>query len=341
MTNTDGGGFLDGDSARWWARGLAPAGPTVTRGQAERVTGHLRVAARRAPSIVAEITGLQRASELAGHFPRLVVDRPTWAEANVAMFVELIGEHLSAQTGFAAKQGAALELGGMLGLLSTRVLGQFDPFSGRLYLVAPNIVNTRRLLRVSEKDFAMWVALHEQTHAVQFAAAPWLPDYLRSELGNLLEGMSEDHLARVWRLLRNLPRSIKDRDGAPVGALAQAALTPRELQSMERVAAVMSMLEGHADVVMDQADDHIPSTTRIRKRFTRRREEPGFGESLLRRLIGMDAKLAQYRDGAVFVNAVVADVGHEGFNRVFEAPDNLPTPAEIAEPGLWIARMGQ
>lgn len=335
------GDFLDWEAAAWWARVLTPVGPTVTRRQAEAVAAHLRRSAESAPQIVAKVTGLEDASARAQNFPRLVVDRARWGEANVEMFSALTGAHLPRTPGLAAQQGAAIELGGLLGLLSARVLGQFDPFSSRLYLVAPNIIHTRRTLGVDEGDFSMWVALHEQTHAVQFAAAPWLPGYLQEQLGALLESMSADQTARAWRMVRRLPGALRRREDATVGALTQAALTEAEAAHLERVVAVMSMLEGHADVVMDSAEPIVPTTRAIRARFTRRRVEPSLGEAILRKLIGMDAKLRQYRDGAKFVTGVVERVGHAGFNRVFESADHLPTPAEIAHPEQWVARVAE
>lgn len=330
---------LDWDAAAWWAQTLTPVGPTATRGQATRVAGYLRGAASQAPEIVAGVTGLDRASQRAGQFPRLVVDRRGWAKANVEMFSGLIGGHVPVAHNYAVNMGTALELGGLLALLATRVLGQFDPFSSRLYLVAPNIIQVRRNLRVNEEDFAMWVALHEQTHAVQFAAAPWLPDYMRSELGALLDSVSADPNGRVWQTIRRLPNALRRREEASVGLLTQAALSEAESEQIERIVAVMSMLEGHADVVMDSAESAVPSTRNIRDRFTQRRTQPRMGDMLLRRLIGMDAKLRQYQDGAAFVSGVIAHAGHEGFNRVFDQAENLPSPDEIAHPQRWVERV--
>src|SRR5699024_10325633 len=258
---------------------------------------------------------------------------------NVGMFADLTRGHVPPSTNFVAQQGAAVELGGLLGLLSTRVLGQFDPFSSRLYLVAPNIVHTRRLLGVDEAELSICVSLHEQPHPVPVAAATWLPNYVQTQLGSLLESMADDPTARAWRTVRRLPRTLRSKEEASVGALTQAALTDDETLRLERIVAVMSMLEGHADVVMDSAESAVPSTRAIRARFTRRRMEPSLGETVLRRLIGLDAKLRQYRDGAKFVNGVVTRVGHGGFNRVFEVEANLPTPKEVADPGRWVARV--
>ena len=102
----------------------------------------------------------------------------------------------------------------------------------------------------------------------------------------------------------------------------------------------MSLLEGHADVVMDGVGPEvIPSVEHIRARFTQRRKGVGSLDKLLRRLLGLDQKMAQYRDGAVFVRAAVDKVGMEGFNAVWAEPANLPTKAEIHDPDAWVTRV--
>ena len=83
----------------------------------------------------------------------------------------------------------------------------------------------------------------------------------------------------------------------------------------------------------------IPSVADIRRKFTERRKGVGTLDRLLRRLLGLDQKMAQYRDGAVFVRAAVDKVGMEGFNAVWSEPANLPTKSEILDPSLWIARV--
>jgi putative hydrolase len=79
----------------------------------------------------------------------------------------------------------------------------------------------------------------------------------------------------------------------------------------------------------------------IRGRFDERRKGVGTLDRLLRRLLGLEAKMAQYRDGAAFVRAVVDKVGMADFNAVWAGPENLPTKAEIDDPPLWISRVLQ
>ncbi len=79
----------------------------------------------------------------------------------------------------------------------------------------------------------------------------------------------------------------------------------------------------------------------IRARFDQRRKGVGTLDRMLRKLLGLDAKMAQYRDGAVFVRAVVDKVGMDDFNAVWQSPDHLPSKAEIHDPHAWIARVLQ
>ena len=109
---------------------------------------------------------------------------------------------------------------------------------------------------------------------------------------------------------------------------------------LDRITAVMSLLEGHADVVMDGVGPAvIPSVNQIRRKFERRRKGASGLDRVLRRLLGFDAKLAQYRNGAAFVRGVMAEVGMDGFNKVWVSPENLPSLAEIGDPVTWVRRV--
>ena len=102
----------------------------------------------------------------------------------------------------------------------------------------------------------------------------------------------------------------------------------------------MSLLEGHADVVMDDVGPRvIPTVAEIRAKFQQRRLGAGNVDRLLRRLLGLEAKMRQYRDGAVFVRAVTDTVGVDGFNAVWTSPETLPLPEEIQQPDVWVRRV--
>ncbi|WP_244931191.1 zinc-dependent metalloprotease [Nocardioides sp. W7] len=337
--------MVDWDLAVKIGSRIAGEGPAITREQAAAAVTELRAGATRSTGLVREFTGLDAPDDTA---PVLVVDRPGWIQANADGFRTILSPLVDKLTekkppsGLALAVGSrvtAVEIGGLLGFLAGKVLGQFDPFHdphGRLLLVAPNIVHIERELGVDPTDFRLWVCLHEETHRVQFTAVPWMRDHLFSEVRAIAETVDsspalEDGLQRVFETLRS---------GVGGGSLMDALGSPEQRAIVDRVTGVMSLLEGHADVVMDGVGPHvIPSVAVIRSKFNDRRGGVGTLDRLLRRLLGLDAKMAQYRNGAKFVRGVVDKVGMAEFNAVWERPEHLPTTAEIADPEAWVARV--
>lgn len=110
---------------------------------------------------------------------------------------------------------------------------------------------------------------------------------------------------------------------------------------MSHLTAVMSLLEGHANVVMDAVDASIvPTVKTIRRRFEDRGKNRSPLERLVRKLLQLDAKAAQYRDGQKFVGHIVDVIGMEKFNTIWESSEHLPTEEELHDPDSWISRMG-
>jgi coenzyme F420 biosynthesis associated uncharacterized protein len=293
--------------------------------------------------------------------PVLVIDRPGWIQANADAF-KTIMEPLTtkaaakiAATGRSGGQMQAVtarvsgaEVGALLSYLAPKILGQFDPFypgapdepGGRLLLVAPNVVMVERELELDPSDFRLWVCLHEETHRVQFTAVPWMRDHIHGRIAALVEsieiepgrlaGMLTDGLKRVGDLVR----------GDDEVSLLDLIQTPEQRAIVDQVTAVMSLLEGHADVVMDGVGPEvIGSVAEIRRKFNRRRTGGGTLDRVVRRLLGVDAKMAQYRNGAIFVRGVVDQVGMAGFNAVWTSPETLPSRAEIGDPEAWVRRV--
>ncbi|GEK22522.1 zinc-dependent metalloprotease [Cellulomonas xylanilytica] len=343
-------GPVDWELATRIAARLAAPGPVADRAELTALVDELRDAAGRAAVHASAITGLSAAD---GTPPEqvstvLVVDRPHWAQANAQVFAAMTGPLAGAAPSATARAGAAVQVGGVLALLSGKVLGQFDPFTsrdghGRLLLVAPNVLHHERRLKVDPSDFRLWVALHEQTHALQFAAAPWLADHLRSRAGELMTDLAADKalVPRAGELLQAVTRAVMG--GADDGVGVLDLLSARQREVFEEVGAVMALLEGHADVAMDEVGPRVvPSVRKIRKAFEARRDEAARSRGMdrvLRRLLGLDTKLAQYRDGAAFVRAVRKDVGLDGLNAVWASAGHLPLPQEIADPRAWVRRV--
>ncbi|MEU8587208.1 zinc-dependent metalloprotease [Streptomyces sp. NPDC048664] len=369
MTSIGGAEMVDWNLAVATATRLARPGPEVTRDEARAVVAELR---RHAKASEEHVRGFTRMGDESTHdTPVLVVDRPGWVRANVAGFREILRPLLDkmqerrgsttggAVLGAVGGKVTGVELGMLLSFLSSRVLGQYETFApptrdlpagqnggGRLLLVAPNIVHVERELDVRPHDFRLWVCLHEETHRTQFTAVPWLRDHLEGEIQSFL-GETEVDPMTVLERVREAAQSFaggrpESEEGEEDGrSLVELVQTPAQREILGRLTAVMSLLEGHADFVMDGVGpDVVPSVAEIREKFQQRRAKGASRLDLaLRKLLGLDAKLRQYRDGERFVRAVVEQVGMDGFNRVWTSPNTLPTKSEIAKPAEWIARV--
>jgi coenzyme F420 biosynthesis associated uncharacterized protein len=343
--------IVDWELAARTAARVGRPGPEVSPAEAGQIVAELRRSAVAAHPHVQGVTGLHT---VAGEGV-LVVDRAGWAKANIAAFRTLLAPVVtevyekrdkpapSARVAALGSRVTGAEVGALLGFLSSRVLGQYDAFGdrGRLLLVAPTIVAIERELGVIPADFRLWVCLHEETHRVQFTATDWLAGHLLGEVRGLIgELMLEPSQVadRLAGALRGLPDIIRgDSTAAP---LLEALQTPEQRRRLAAITAVMSLLEGHADVVMDDVGPQVvPTVAVIRERFSKRRAGRGAVDQLLRRLLGLDAKARQYADGARFVRGVIEQVGMDGFNRVWTSPETLPRPEEIADPPAWVRRV--
>jgi coenzyme F420 biosynthesis associated uncharacterized protein len=343
---------IDWDLAIATARRLAPSGPELEPGAAREAVAMLRGLAREAIAPVREVTGLVAPDTS----PAVVVDRGAWIASNVEGMKTILGswETLSERTENApavvrslGSRGTALQLGAVLAWLSTKVLGQFETFGagphqpGRLLLVAPTIVSVEQQLDVDPRDFRFWVCLHEETHRVQFGAVPWLGEHFAARIQALLEASdlsARESMERLVAFVYALVRSL--RSGSDVSVI-DALQTPEQKILFDELTGLMSLLEGHADVVMDDVGPAVvPSVRTIRERFSERREQVRGVDQIARRALGMDAKMRQYTDGAAFVRHVVDRVGMPGFNRVWTSPDHLPSRVEIHDPDAWMNRVG-
>ncbi|RVU16730.1 coenzyme F420 biosynthesis-associated protein [Streptomyces antnestii] len=372
MTSIGGAsGMVDWNLAVATATRLVRPGPEVSRDEARAIVAELR---RHAKAAEEHVRGFTRMTTDEVHdTPVLVVDRPGWVRANVAGFRELLKPLLDkmeerrgsgpggAMLGAVGGKVTGVELGMLLSFLSSRVLGQYETFApatrdlpaapdggGRLLLVAPNIVHVERELDVDPHDFRLWVCLHEETHRTQFTAVPWLRDHLEGEIQSFLGETDVDpmtFLERIREAAQSLagarPEGERGEGDDGGRSLVELVQSPAQREILARLTAVMSLLEGHADFVMDGVGPAVvPSVSEIREKFKERRQKGASRLDLaLRKLLGLDAKLRQYRDGERFVRAVVNEVGMDGFNRVWTSPNTLPTKAEIAKPADWVARV--
>jgi coenzyme F420 biosynthesis associated uncharacterized protein len=346
-------GYVDWGFAKATGRRLVPAGPIVTAAEAAEVVVALRSAADRARVPVAETA---RMHSPAGSSPVLIVDRPGWIDANVdslrSMLEPVVAAMIAKRKGPTLPQSSLVqgvggkvtgaEAGALMSFFASKILGQYDlapDGTPRLLLVAPNMLHTEREMGVDPADFRLWVCLHEETHRVQFTAVPWLRQHVIDSARQLALDLAPDPEQLGDKLLQfaqNLPDAL--RSGG--NGLTDIFATPEQRAQIARVTAIMSLLEGHADVVMDDVGPAVvPTVEQIRARFQQRREDVGSIDKILRRLLGLEAKMRQYRDGAVFVRAVTDKVGTDGFNAVWTSPQTLPLPEEIQNPASWVQRI--
>ena len=362
--------LVDWELAANTARRLAGPGPDLTQAEAAEVVRELRQLADEAHHHVVAYTGM--VPDPALRTTSEVVDRGAWAKYNVQGMRATLGPLLDkiaarrlargsaaeSRTGAlgrlsavaaaggvkAGRTATGVEVGSILAFLGSRVLGQYETFlppgtgDGRLLLVAPNIVDVERRLGVDPRDFRMWVCVHEQTHHLQFTAAPWLQPHLRGLINRLADATDVDPRAVISRL-RDSIRDRKSGD-APVGGPAAYLQSPEQRAVVREIQALMTLLEGHADQVMDAVGPAvIPSVGEIRTRFEARRREGGSPiDRLLRKVLGLDAKLEQYRVGGAFCRAVTTRGGPDAMRVAFAGPEYLPTNDELEAPDRWLAR---
>ena len=290
-----------------------------------------------------------------------VVSRGEWIASNLAELTKLLTpaeERLSAEFSLPGPLGpiarkalgaaAGAEAGAVMGYASKRVLGQYqvslraDPGEPRMLLVGANLEEAAGKLGVEPEPFLLWVLIHEQTHSIQFGSVPWLRDHLSGLVAELLDSASGGLdvgaiVARAKDLVAPDPRAglrrILD------GELTRIFAGKEQAEVMDRMAAVMAVVEGYAEHVMDEASAGAPELALMRERMDARRAQRTGLADLLARILGMGAKLRQYELGKRWCDAVAAEAGIGGLDRVWESPAALPSLAELDDADAWIRRV--
>ncbi|MCW2298998.1 zinc-dependent metalloprotease [Rhodococcus erythropolis] len=340
------GGAVDWSLAAKAGIKLARGGPAMSRYTAETATAELAEASKRAELPVREVSGLADGLPVPAAD---VLDRAGWITAASRSMAHLTGADPDGSGNLIVGKPAGLQAGAMLAYLSSAILGQYDPFTGEhgtLLLVTPNIVSVERSLRLNPSDFRLWVCLHEVTHRVQFSSSPWLAEYMKESVETLGATVDESMTDVVGRLAAEL-RSRKEpdsSDGATAGGiigLLRASQAEPQRDALDRMLVLGTLLEGHADHVMDAVGPAVvPSVATIRAAFDKRRQRKSNPvQRIIKMLLGMDAKMAQYVRGKAFVDAVVLKVGMEQFNTIWTGPETLPLLDEIDNPDAWVKRV--
>ncbi|MGZ6266010.1 MAG: zinc-dependent metalloprotease, partial [Candidatus Limnocylindrales bacterium] len=289
-----------------------------------------------------------------------VIDRETWIHENVATFARLMGKVekgllddvmppgmgvMKATMAIVNRKVTTRQVGYLLGFLGQRVLGQYDlallsaeAEPGRLVFLDENIRATASALAVPLNPFRTWIALHETTHAYEFEAHPWLRPYLSSRLEHQLVSLSAGVSVMNREAVGRLRRTLR---GASAGEYwMEGFMTAEQKREFREIQAIMSLLEGFGDYVMDDlGKDLVPEVETISAKFhARRAQRTGFERAMMR-LTGMDLKMEQYKKGEAFVSAIAGARGAEALRALWRSPETLPSPEEIEMPQRWVARV--
>ena len=284
-----------------------------------------------------------------------VVDRADWIRNNISSFqrmlrpvTERLGPKLTGPTAPVARGIAGTEVGSLLGLLSKRVLGQYDLLMNEhedrakqdvVSYVGPNILAIEKHYAFAPREFRLWLALHEVTHRAQFTGVPWMREHFLALMNATLSTADPDPKRFLEALKRAVDAVREGRnpldEGGIIGLLADAS----QREALDGIGGLMSLLEGHGDVTMDRAGAALlPSAPRFSSVLRQRRQATGVSK-FFRQLVGFEAKLRQYEDGERFIAAVEATRSVRFIDRAWHGPENLPTLAEIRDPQSWIGRL--
>jgi coenzyme F420 biosynthesis associated uncharacterized protein len=341
-----------------WILAEKIAGYVAGTGDAPAPKADLRALAAESERRVTAYTGIEPAGPIP---PPEGIERREWVQTNIKAMRQLLDPVLDRASGSLSgplKPAMQIALGFVvttevavvLGYLAQRVLGQYElvlldesteTTPPRLLFVLPNLGQAVRSFEAQEDEFMTWVALHEVTHAVQFTGVPWLHGYVAGLVRELL-GTAELRMDSKRKF--SLPTSTEIKRVVAAlrrGDLVSIFTSKAERETFDRVQAVMAVIEGHAEHVMDAvAPDLLPSLPQLRAALDRRRKTQSGLSRLFAKLLGLELKLRQYEQGKAFCDAVVDRVGTSGLQHVFSGPEALPTLQELQDAPAWLRRVG-
>jgi coenzyme F420 biosynthesis associated uncharacterized protein len=341
-------GLVDWRTASAIGSRLAGGGPQLSAIQRARMEEDFAELVPEAESLVVDFTRLHPDGFRARPW---VMQRNEWIDANLRGFqrvLEPLAKRVLSRGGAGAtagirRKGLGLQVGLLMGYVARKVLGQYDLFlppddDGLLYFVGPNVAGIERRFRFQRRDFRMWLCLHEVCHRVQFGSVPWLRGHLTGHIDDYLSAVELDP-KRLLEALKHAVEELRTKGGRSSQELIFLLMTPEQRAVLERVQALMSLLEGHANFVMDRVGaGRVKSADRMRRSLQERRKSTGL-EKTFQRVIGFESKIRQYDVGERFVAKVVDSAGMDSFNLVWADPANLPAMDEVLNPERWLARV--
>jgi len=308
----------------------------------------------KAEELVAVETGLR---SLDGPARGRVIDRGQWIDANIRSFQRLLkpltdslAERLSdGRMSTVSGRVGAVQLGSILGWMSRRVLGQYDLLltededpadQDLVYYVGPNVLALEKRFAFPPGEFRLWLAVHELTHRAQFTGVTWMRHHFIDLVQQTLEAVDPD----PDRILKAVKTLISERRAGHSttldGGVALLFASEEQRLILDEISGLMSLLEGHGDITMGRAGgDLIPSSDRFHRVLHNRRSSAKGVARMMQKLMGLDAKMAQYEQGEKFIEAIEAERGNDAVLAVWQDVSNLPSIAEIRAPELWMDRV--
>jgi len=306
-----------------------------------------------AEALVAEHTGLRPP----GPARAAVVDRHGWVDANVSSMRRLLGP-LTTRVGERMAKSpiagigrsvAGTELGVLLGWFSQRVLGQYDLLVpdddgdgfelDALYYVGPNVLGLEKRFAFRPRDFRRWIAIHEVTHRAQFTGIPWMKDYFLGLVQQALGSVDADPRRLVRAFMRALDELRQGRNPLDDGGIVALVASDEHRGALGQVQALMSVLEGHGNRVMNELGrDHVDGQARMARVLHARRQAGGLS-GFVQKALGLESKMKQYEVGEAFVEAVEREGGPRAIDHAWRGPESLPTLDELRDPHAWLARV--
>ncbi len=308
-----------------------------------------------AEGLVADFTGLRAP----GNARAAVLDRRDWVDSNIASMRQLLAPLMDkfgarlAGSAFApvSRHFAGSEIGALLGYMAQRVLGQYDllvpedsddvPLLQRdaVYYVGPNILALEKRFAFRPRDFRLWIAIHEVTHRAQFMGVPWMRDYFLGLVHESFSMMDPDPRTLIRAVSNALDELRRGRNPLDEGGIVALFATPEQRGVLDQVQALMSVLEGHGNLVMGEVGRlHVAGEERMARVLQQRRNQGGL-TALLQKLLGLEQKMRQYEVGERFARGVIDMGGPRALDAAWTSPAHLPTLAELDEPAAWLARV--
>ena len=239
-----------------------------------------------------------------------------------------------------------MQFGSAAGHLARRAFGQYAlplpwPESTTLLLVPGNVARFADDWSLPLQEVQLWVCLRELTmHAV--LTRPGVRASLTTLLGDASAHAAAAQRSIVERLGDGLgdPAALEEALGDPE-ALLSDLISPEQRNISSALTAQTTAIGAYVDhITAGIAETLTSSPAALREAWYRYRIEEGKGEQAFAGLFGLNVGQDEVDRGRAFVTGVVERVGEDALARLWGDELDLPTPAEVDAPGLWLARIG-